>query len=196
MEGKLNKKIGAQNLNTTIDLIIEKEKLKTAKSKLQYSKTDEDVKTKQDLTIQILKLENQIKEQQKKEKELQKEKEEKRLQKEEKEKRLQKERDKIVKYELDNERIQKRELALGSFFLQFNQRFQVYSIMIEQNPTYLIYDVKFKTHYIKSEKGLNSFLYLEMINTFSNKEFISNTCLLYTSPSPRDGLLSRMPSSA
>ena len=28
-------------------------------------------------------------------------------------------------------------------------------------------------------------------------EFISaNTCLLYTSPSPRDGLLSRMPSSA
>ena len=26
--------------------------------------------------------------------------------------------------------------------------------------------------------------------------FASNTCLLYTSPSPRDGLLSRMPSSA
>ena len=25
---------------------------------------------------------------------------------------------------------------------------------------------------------------------------VSNTCLLYTSPSPRDGLLSRMPSSA
>ena len=25
---------------------------------------------------------------------------------------------------------------------------------------------------------------------------LSNTCLLYTSPSPRDGLLSRMPSSA
>ena len=25
---------------------------------------------------------------------------------------------------------------------------------------------------------------------------IANTCLLYTSPSPRDGLLSRMPSSA
>ena len=28
------------------------------------------------------------------------------------------------------------------------------------------------------------------------KDFMSNTCLLYTSPSPRDGLLSRMPSSA
>ena len=38
---------------------------------------------------------------------------------------------------------------------------------------------------------------------FPNPEFISTlsavsawTCLLYTSPSPRDGLLSRMPSSA
>ena len=29
-----------------------------------------------------------------------------------------------------------------------------------------------------------------------NKREYSNTCLLYTSPSPRDGLLSRMPSSA
>ena len=28
------------------------------------------------------------------------------------------------------------------------------------------------------------------------KGFTENTCLLYTSPSPRDGLLSRMPSSA
>ena len=27
-------------------------------------------------------------------------------------------------------------------------------------------------------------------------KYILNTCLLYTSPSPRDGLLSRMPSSA
>ena len=33
-------------------------------------------------------------------------------------------------------------------------------------------------------------------NTTSNKNNTSNTCLLYTSPSPRDGLLSRMPSSA
>ena len=29
-----------------------------------------------------------------------------------------------------------------------------------------------------------------------NWDPIDNTCLLYTSPSPRDGLLSRMPSSA
>ena len=31
---------------------------------------------------------------------------------------------------------------------------------------------------------------------FSNLIGVDNTCLLYTSPSPRDGLLSRMPSSA
>ena len=30
----------------------------------------------------------------------------------------------------------------------------------------------------------------------SRRREIGNTCLLYTSPSPRDGLLSRMPSSA
>ena len=39
-------------------------------------------------------------------------------------------------------------------------------------------------------KGKNSFAALRSIN----KKFKS--CLLYTSPSPRDGLLSRMPSSA
>ena len=31
---------------------------------------------------------------------------------------------------------------------------------------------------------------------FERSEFLIDTCLLYTSPSPRDGLLSRMPSSA
>ena len=30
----------------------------------------------------------------------------------------------------------------------------------------------------------------------ANQEEVFNNCLLYTSPSPRDGLLSRMPSSA
>ena len=36
---------------------------------------------------------------------------------------------------------------------------------------------------------------LEIINSRKNLVGV-NTCLLYTSPSPRDGLLSRMPSSA
>ena len=37
------------------------------------------------------------------------------------------------------------------------------------------------------------------INLITNKPFntsVEEVCLLYTSPSPRDGLLSRMPSSA
>ena len=34
------------------------------------------------------------------------------------------------------------------------------------------------------------------IDKKSREQFETRTCLLYTSPSPRDGLLSRMPSSA
>ena len=34
------------------------------------------------------------------------------------------------------------------------------------------------------------------ITLLKNTSYAANTCLLYTSPSPRDGLLSRMPSSA
>ena len=34
------------------------------------------------------------------------------------------------------------------------------------------------------------------METFFNEMIDDNICLLYTSPSPRDGLLSRMPSSA
>ena len=36
----------------------------------------------------------------------------------------------------------------------------------------------------------------KLINNFHNYRFNICNCLLYTSPSPRDGLLSRMPSSA
>ena len=42
-------------------------------------------------------------------------------------------------------------------------------------------------------------LYLDMYGELINqdlKEVIKDTCLLYTSPSPRDATLSRMPSSA
>ena len=35
-----------------------------------------------------------------------------------------------------------------------------------------------------------------LTNTETGQEYMSDACLLYTSPSPRDGLLSRMPSSA
>ena len=41
------------------------------------------------------------------------------------------------------------------------------------------------------------FLKKKVKETISSKEIsLDNICLLYTSPSPRDGLLSRMPSSA
>ena len=36
----------------------------------------------------------------------------------------------------------------------------------------------------------------EFINDLTDNNLDLNPCLLYTSPSPRDGLLSRMPSSA
>ena len=37
---------------------------------------------------------------------------------------------------------------------------------------------------------------IDWIDITNNTSALKETCLLYTSPSPRDGLLSRMPSSA
>ena len=37
---------------------------------------------------------------------------------------------------------------------------------------------------------------VELISAIEEKFGVTAACLLYTSPSPRDGLLSRMPSSA
>ena len=47
-------------------------------------------------------------------------------------------------------------------------------------------------NYLKTRMGTKWVLH------FDDEKFLKsiNTCLLYTSPSPRDGLLSRMPSSA
>ena len=42
----------------------------------------------------------------------------------------------------------------------------------------------------------NDKIELRGFGTFSVKHRLPKNCLLYTSPSPRDGLLSRMPSSA
>ena len=45
--------------------------------------------------------------------------------------------------------------------------------------------------------GMKAFFKLEQdIYTANGNTGVSGACLLYTSPSPRDGLLSRMPSSA
>ena len=50
----------------------------------------------------------------------------------------------------------------------------------------------------KKDLGKNEFLELlvAQLNNQNPLEPQENGCLLYTSPSPRDGLLSRMPSSA
>ena len=45
--------------------------------------------------------------------------------------------------------------------------------------------------YVSVTKGSNEYVGITL-----GVELFTNTCLLYTSPSPRDGLLSRMPSSA
>ena len=47
-----------------------------------------------------------------------------------------------------------------------------------------------------SPNGTNSFILTEQSTTEMEKNMNAKHCLLYTSPSPRDGLLSRMPSSA
>ena len=44
--------------------------------------------------------------------------------------------------------------------------------------------------------ALGVFLVLFLVSVAPLPGTTSNSCLLYTSPSPRDGLLSRMPSSA
>ena len=52
-------------------------------------------------------------------------------------------------------------------------------------------------HY--SDKDLLNYIdqdYLSVLKNYFKKVIKLNPCLLYTSPSPRDGLLSRMPSSA
>ena len=49
---------------------------------------------------------------------------------------------------------------------------------------------------VSQVEGLNIASYQGKFDTLKFKTWEKFTCLLYTSPSPRDGLLSRMPSSA
>ena len=52
----------------------------------------------------------------------------------------------------------------------------------------------FNTNVVVHEKKKKTFMSNHYYHTYKGKKVIG--CLLYTSPSPRDGLLSRMPSSA
>ena len=59
---------------------------------------------------------------------------------------------------------------------------------------------KLRNAVLKNEELLRMAIIYEMGKTYDASyediEALVNSCLLYTSPSPRDGLLSRMPSSA
>ena len=48
----------------------------------------------------------------------------------------------------------------------------------------------------KNNITLSGGLSVSGLTTYATKANLPGSCLLYTSPSPRDGLLSRMPSSA
>ena len=52
------------------------------------------------------------------------------------------------------------------------------------------------TYGLKSPRAMIDTIRRDGYVVYANKNAKGNTCLLYTSPSPRDGLLSRMPSSA
>ena len=76
----------------------------------------------------------------------------------------------------------KTELALRSSFIMSSNGYQVVVLV----PTTLLA----KQHYENFKERFKSFaINIGCLSRYSN-------CLLYTSPSPRDGLLSRMPSSA
>ena len=49
---------------------------------------------------------------------------------------------------------------------------------------------------VSSQWAIESIKNCKKIYKYNNLDFVIGSCLLYTSPSPRDGLLSRMPSSA
>ena len=69
------------------------------------------------------------------------------------------------------------------------------SVIVRRDADGSVHDVTpagFNTRTLVHEYGGGSYLVAQGMVFFSNY----SDCLLYTSPSPRDGLLSRMPSSA
>ena len=66
---------------------------------------------------------------------------------------------------------------------------------IDIQTMYLHHDKHLQTYVDNLNRALRDYPFLQ---TFTLEQLLCNleSCLLYTSPSPRDGLLSRMPSSA
>ena len=69
------------------------------------------------------------------------------------------------------------------------------ALSVERSTVISIYKTNFSSNSAKSEGG--GLLLLEQNHLYvTQSQFTDNSCLLYTSPSPRDATLSRMPSSA
>ena len=66
-------------------------------------------------------------------------------------------------------------------------------------PVYVRHEIVHNKYVVDSLKAIGA-IFVEELDEIQDKSrpviFSAHGCLLYTSPSPRDGLLSRMPSSA
>ena len=89
-------------------------------------------------------------------------------------------------------------MALNPFFQQGSSGEQslVQSLINEQLKMYGVEIHYMPRKYLTEKSILKEVVQSKFDDAYPIEAYIDNFCLLYTSPSPRDGLLSRMPSSA
>ena len=92
-------------------------------------------------------------------------------------------------------RIHNYELDSGGGYLETNKKIK-YRITSNKRPGRLLNFLDFRRGIYSREAFKRGGRLLKNLRNDTKKEGINFVCLLYTSPSPRDGLLSRMPSSA
>ena len=76
------------------------------------------------------------------------------------------------------------------YYLTRNLDGKVHKCIFSEDPDFFTYDIDGIEEFCQKHKERLK------ISVDAFMEVTSHCCLLYTSPSPRDGLLSRMPSSA
>ena len=80
--------------------------------------------------------------------------------------------------------------------IRFGKNVRFYRLALGVSQEELAHDADSNRTYISDlERGTRN-PSLEVVERIAKSLNVSMGCLLYTSPSPRDGLLSRMPSSA